>query len=93
MVIGTLLLLFGVALAPQGCAASAGVVAMHDEKRYRDGHELKGGVTRLGGLRGPSRASFSRGVEVVFIVVAVGGTSKYFPEAIAGGLLAMLVVA
>jgi uncharacterized membrane protein len=36
---------------------------------------------------------FLEGIEVVFIVVAVGGTSKYFPEAVAGGLLAMALVA
>jgi uncharacterized membrane protein len=36
---------------------------------------------------------FLEGLEVVFIVVAVGGTSGGLPIAVAGGLLAMVVVA
>ena len=36
---------------------------------------------------------FLEGFEVVFIVVAVGGTSGGLPIAVAGGLLAMIVVA
>jgi uncharacterized membrane protein len=36
---------------------------------------------------------FLEGLEVVFIVVAVGGTSRYLPFAVAGGLLAMVAIA
>ena len=36
---------------------------------------------------------FLEGLEVVFIVIAVGGTSGGMPVAVAGGLLAMVVVA
>ncbi len=36
---------------------------------------------------------FLEGLEVVFIVIAVGGTGRGLPAAVAGGLLAMVVVA
>jgi uncharacterized membrane protein len=98
LIIGTLLLLFGLRWLHKAVLRSAGVVAMHDEEHayQQTVNELKGGsVTRQDwvGFVIAFKGVFLEGIEVVFIVVAVGGTSKYFPEAVAGGLLAMALVA
>src|SRR6266403_123431 len=95
--LAVLVVLFGLRWLHKAVLRSAGVVAMHDEEHaYRqtvsqlagatERHDWVGFVIALKGV-------FLEGIEVVFIVVAVGGTSKYFPEAVAGGILAMLVVA
>src|ERR1700674_5049681 len=96
LVIGTLIVLFGIRWLHKAVLRSAGVVALHDEeKSYEDTiSELKGAarqdwVAFIICLKGV----FLEGLEVVFIVIAVGGTSKGLPTAVAGGLLAMVVVA
>jgi uncharacterized membrane protein len=96
LVIGTLIVLFGIRWLHKAVLRSAGVVALHDEeKSYEDTiSELKGAVRQdwvafIICLKGV----FLEGLEVVFIVIAVGGTSKGLPTAVAGGLLAMVVVA
>ena len=97
LIIGTLLLLFGLRWLHKAVLRSAGVVAMHDEERayQKTVSELKGAATRQdwAGFVLAFKGVFLEGLEVVFIVVAVGGTSRYFPWAVAGGLLAMVVVA
>ncbi len=97
LIIGTLLLLFGLRWLHKAVLRSAGVVAMHDEERayQQTVNELQGALARQDwvGFVIAFKGVFLEGIEVVFIVVAVGGTSRYFPEAVAGGLLAMLVVA
>jgi uncharacterized membrane protein len=97
LIIGTLLLLFGLRWLHKAVLRSAGVVAMHDEEHayQQTVNELRGSVTRQDwvGFVIAFKGVFLEGIEVVFIVVAVGGTSKYFPEAVAGGLLAMALVA
>ncbi len=97
LVIGTLLLLFGLRWLHKAVLRSAGVVAMHDEERayQQTVSELQGAVARQDwvGFVIAFKGVFLEGIEVVFIVVAVGGTSRYFPEAVAGGLLAMALVA
>jgi Ca2+/H+ antiporter, TMEM165/GDT1 family len=97
LVIGTLLLLFGLRWLHKAVLRSAGVVAMHDEEHayQQTVSELQGAVTRQDwvGFLIAFKGVFLEGIEVVFIVVAVGGTSRYFPEAVAGGLLAMALVA
>lgn len=99
LIIGTLIVLFGIRWLHKAVLRSAGVIAMHDEnKSYSDT------VTALGGSGAIVRQDwigftialkgvFLEGLEVVFIVVAVGGTSGGLPIAVAGGLLAMVVVA
>jgi uncharacterized membrane protein len=99
LIIGTLIVLFGLRWLHKAILRSAGVIAMHDEnKSYADT------VTALGGSGAVVRQDwigftialmgvFLEGLEVVFIVVAVGGTSGGLPIAVAGGLLAMVVVA
>jgi uncharacterized membrane protein len=97
LIIGTLLLLFGLRWLHKAVLRSAGVIAMHDEERAYENtvSELQGAITRQDwvGFVIAFKGVFLEGLEVVFIVVAVGGTSRYFPWAVAGGLLAMAVVA
>ncbi len=97
LVIGTLLLLFGMRWLHKAVLRSAGVVAMHDER-----HAYDQAVSSLGGaLAGTDwvgfvlalKGVFLEGLEVVFIVIAVGGTGNGLPAAVAGGVVAMLVIA
>lgn len=97
LLVGTLLLLFGLRWLHKAVLRSAGVVELHDEERaYQNtvdqlkgtasGRDWVGFILALKGV-------FLEGLEVVFIVIAVGGTGRGLPVAIAGGLLAMVVVA
>ncbi|TMB44436.1 MAG: hypothetical protein E6J53_07305 [Chloroflexi bacterium] len=97
LLVGTLLLLFGLRWLHKAVLRSAGVVALHDEERaYQEtvgqlreaaaGRDWVGFVLALKGV-------FLEGLEVVFIVIAVGGTGKSLPVAVAGGVAAMVVVA
>jgi len=97
LVVGTLLLLFGLRWLHRAVLRSAGVVAMHDEQ-----HAFSQAVSQLGeatsrrdwvGFVLALKGVFLEGLEVVFIVIAVGGTGHGFPAAIAGGILAAIVVA
>ena len=97
LIIGTLIVLFGLRWLHKAVLRSAGVVAMHDENRaysatieeLRETHDKTDWIGFTLALKGV----FLEGLEVVFIVIAVGGTSKGIGVAVAGGLLAMLVVA
>lgn len=97
LIIGTLLLLFGLRWLHKAVLRSAGVVAMHDEESayQQTVSELQGATSRQDwvGFVIAFKGVFLEGIEVVFIVVAVGGTSRYFPYAVAGGLLAMILIA
>ena len=94
LLVGTLLLLFGVRWLHKAVLRSAGVVDLHDEERayqhtvdqLKDATDWVGFILALKGV-------FLEGLEVVFIVIAVGGTGKGLPVAVASGLLAMVVVA
>lgn len=97
LLVGTLLLLFGLRWLHKAVLRSAGVVALHDEERAyeqtvgalraaTEQHDWVGFVLALKGV-------FLEGLEVVFIVIAVGGTGRGLPVAVAGGLLAMVAVA
>jgi uncharacterized membrane protein len=99
LIIGTLIVLFGLRWLHKAILRSAGVVAMHDEnKSYEDTvKELSGSPLRQDWIAFTIalKGVFLEGMEVVFIVVAVGGTSGSggLPVAVAGGLLAMVVIA
>ena len=97
LVIGTLIVLFGLRWLHKAVLRSAGVVAMHDEQHSYDqtvnsmqaappGRDWVGFTLAFKGV-------LLEGLEVVFIVIAVGGTSGSLPVAVAGGLLAMVAVA
>jgi uncharacterized membrane protein len=97
LVIGTLLVLFGLRWLHKAVLRSAGVLALHDEE-----HAYAQTVSALQGAAGERdwigftlalKGVFLEGLEVVFIVIAVGGTSASLHFAVAGGLLAMVVVA
>ena len=97
LVIGTLLVLFGLRWLNKAVLRSAGIVAMHDEE-----HAYAQAVSSLQGATGRRdwvgftlalKGVFLEGLEVVFIVIAVGGASSSIHIAVAGGLLAMVVVA
>jgi len=97
LVIGTLIVLFGLRWLHKAVLRSAGVVAMHDEE-----HAYAQAVSSLQGGGGGRdwigftlalKGVFLEGLEVVFIVIAVGGTTGSLHIAVAGGLLAMVVVA
>src|SRR5207302_8896411 len=95
--VGTLLLLFGLRWLHKAVLRSAGVVAMHDEERaYRETvNQLGETIARRDwvGFILALKGVFLEGLEVVFIVIAVGGTGRGWPAAIAGGLAAAVVVA
>ncbi len=96
LVVGTLLLLFGLRWLHRAVLRSAGVEAMHDERRA-----YNQAVTAISGAAGTDwvgfvlalKGVFLEGLEVVFIVIGVGGTGHGFPAAIAGGVVAAVVVA
>jgi len=97
LIIGTLIVLFGLRWLHKAILRSAGVIAMHDEnKSYEETvKELHGSPLRQDWVAFviALKGVFLEGMEVVFIVVAVGGTSGGLHVAVAGGLLAMIVVA
>jgi uncharacterized membrane protein len=97
LIIGSLIVLFGLRWLHKAVLRSAGVIAMHDEdKSYAQTvSEIQGAQTRQDwvGFAIALKGVFLEGLEVVFIVVAVGGTSGGLHIAVAGGLVAMIVVA
>ena len=97
LLVGTLLILFGLRWLHTAVLRSAGVLAMRDEQRayantvsqlQREAQKTDwvGFVLALKGV-------FLEGLEVVFIVIGVGGTGRNLPVAVAAGVLAALVVA
>ena len=96
LIIGTLLLLFGLRWLHKAVLRSAGVIALHDEEEtFRETiDELKGAAPRDWiGFTLAFKGVFLEGLEVAFIVIAVGGTHRsQLAVATVGGLLAMLVV-
>ena len=94
LLVGTLLLLFGLRWLHTAVLRSAGVVALHDEQRaYQNTVNQLQRATDWVGFILALKGVFLEGLEVVFIVIAVGGTGRGLPVAVAGGLLAMVVVA
>jgi uncharacterized membrane protein len=97
LIIGTLIVLFGLRWLHKAVLRSAGVIALHDEDKSYAATvgELQGAATRQDwvGFMIALKGVFLEGMEVVFIVVAVGGTSGGLPVAVAGGVLAVVVVA
>ena len=97
LLVGTLLLLFGLRWLHKAVLRSAGVVAMHDEDRaFQDTvNQLGETVTRRDwvGFILALKGVFLEGLEVVFIVIAVGGPGHAWTAAITGGLTAAAVVA
>lgn len=97
LLVGTLLLLFGLNWLHKAVLRSAGAVAMRDEARayQQTVSQLQEADTRTDwvGFVLALKGVFLEGLEVVFIVIGVGGTGHGLPSAVAGGVTAAAVVA
>jgi uncharacterized membrane protein len=97
LLVGTLLLLFGLRWLHKAVLRSAGIIALHDEERAYEQtvNSLREALTNTDwiGFVLALKGVFLEGLEVVFIVIAVGGTGRGLPAAIVGGLAAMVVIA
>jgi uncharacterized membrane protein len=96
-VVGVFLLLFGLKWLHKAILRSSGLKSLHDERAAFEAATQRlgprdtaaaidrvGVTTALGGV-------FLEGLEVVFIVVALGGLQD-IPSAVAGALIALLIV-
>lgn len=93
LVIGILLLLFGMGWLRKAILRAAGVIALHDEAaifRSRQAQLKTGGKAALGWVAGLGafKAVLLEGLEVVFIVIAVGAGSGLLWPAAMGALAA-----
>jgi len=97
LLIGVLLLLFGMRWLRKAILRAAGIIALHDEEAaYAAGTaELREHRSRLDWLAGLAsfKAVLLEGLEVVFIVIAVGGGRGLLLPASAGALAACGLVA
>jgi uncharacterized membrane protein len=100
LVVGTLLLLFGLRWLRKAVLRAAGVLALHDEAKAFDEETAllrsQGGAPRRGIDGVAFSASFKivmlEGIEVVFIVIAVGAGGTMLVPAGVGAALALLTV-
>lgn len=99
LVIGLLLLLFGMRWGRKAILRSAGVVALHDEAALfaRQERTLRERAPAAGALDwvgfGTSfQGVFVEGIEIVFIVIAVGGAAHNVAAAGAGAAAAAVLV-
>lgn len=98
LVIGTLILLFGLRWLSKAVLRSAGVIALHDEEKKfkKTVDELEHAGTNHRdwvGFTIAFKGVFLEGVEVAFIVFAVGSNNRNLPVAAIGGIAAMVLVA
>ena len=101
LVVGMLLLLFGMRWLRKAVLRSAGIIALHDEEAIFD-QETKS-LQGSGGSRGPwdpialvtsFKAVVLEGLEVIFIVIAVGSAGgTLIPATVGAGAALVLVVA
>ncbi|MGH8787814.1 MAG: COG4280 domain-containing protein [Cupriavidus necator] len=100
LVVGTLLLLFGMRWLRKAVLRAAGILPMHDE-----GQAFAAGTEALRRQGGPSGRAIDavafatafkivmlEGIEVVFIVIAIGASGRLILPASIGAGLALLVV-
>ena len=99
LVIGVLLLLFGMRWARKAILRSAGVLELHDEaEAFAKEQEIlrssapRGRTLDRAGLTAAFQGVFLEGLEVVFIVVAIGGADHNFAAAALGAVAAAAVV-
>lgn len=98
--IGVLLLLFGMRWLRKAILRAAGIIALHDENKSFESEErmLKAAGPIRAGLADPIavattfKAVVIEGIEVVFIVIAVGAAGGHLVAAGAGAALAGLLV-
>jgi len=98
LVIGILLLLFGLRWLRKAILRAAGIIALHDEdKEFREQEEaLRGGAATKGFDYGAALTSFNgvfvEGIEVVFIVLGFGAAGKQMGPAVIGASAAAVLV-
>ena len=95
LLVGALLLLFGLNWLHKAVLRSAGVIAQRDEVRayQQTVSQLSETRTDWVGFVLALKGVFLEGLEVVFIVIGVGGTGHGFPIAVAAAVLAAALVA
>jgi uncharacterized membrane protein len=95
-VVGVFLLLFGLKWLHKAILRSSGLKALHDEEaafaETREQLERQEGTARWVGVSTSFGGVFLEGLEVVFIVIALGGLNSV-PAATTGALSALAVVA
>jgi uncharacterized membrane protein len=100
LVVGTLLLLFGLRWLRKAVLRSAGVLALHDEvlafaaeaaSLRNQGGRTKGAFDKVA-FATAFKIVMLEGIEVVFIVIALGAGGRLIVPAFVGALLALLVV-
>lgn len=100
LVIGTLLLIFGLQWMRKAILRSAGLKSVHDEEAIFAEHAAAAETARSGTIAGldafgfivSAKAVFLEGVEVVFIVLTFGLNAGNVGLAAVGGVAAALVV-
>jgi uncharacterized membrane protein len=96
--IGTLLILFGMRWLRKAILRAAGFIALHDEERAfaaeADALRRQAADRRADLLAGAAafKATLLEGIEVVFIVIAVGARPGMLPYASLGALAACVLV-
>jgi uncharacterized membrane protein len=95
LLVGTLLLLFGLNWLHKAVLRSAGAIAMRDEESayQHTVSQIRETRTDWVGFVLALKGVFLEGLEVAFIVIGVGGTGRGLATAIAAALLAVLLIA
>lgn len=100
LVVGTLLLLFGLRWLRKAVLRAAGVLALHDEAKAfaketealrRHGDTGKQAIDKIA-FATAFKIVMLEGIEVVFIVIAIGAGGRLLLPAAIGALLALVVV-
>jgi uncharacterized membrane protein len=100
LVVGTLLLLFGMRWLRKAILRAAGVIALHDEEAafahetqsmQRQGRNYNAGLDRVA-VAAAFKIVMLEGIEVVFIVIAIGAAGQMLLPASVGALAALAVV-
>ncbi|MGI4791578.1 MAG: hypothetical protein ACRYFS_22370 [Janthinobacterium lividum] len=98
IVVGLMLLLFGLRWLRKAILRAAGMIALHnEEKEYAEAEEaLRGGTVGAGFDTGGALAAFNgvfiEGIEVVFIVITMGAASHQILPAVFGASAAAVLV-
>jgi uncharacterized membrane protein len=100
LVVGTLLLLFGMRWLRKAILRAAGVIALHDEEAVfthqtrsmrQQGRNLNAGLDKVA-VAAAFKIVMLEGIEVVFIVIAIGAAGRMLVPAILGALAALVLV-
>lgn len=99
LVVGALLLLFGLRWLRKGILRAASIIPLHDEtaEYANETAKLKRSYAAVSAVDGIALATSFKivmleGIEVVFIVLAIGASGEFLAPAAAGAGLALLVV-